>query len=163
MDISDAEKLLKEKEAKEAQAKEEQKANAAKKPAIVDIGITEKQEKLLRGKIRAVAYSNGKLDLHKLFRFYDRDNSEGICIEEFTSMSRRDGKLTTADVSDSDLNKFFKSLDLASDGRLSFHEFQLWLDDKRKVTRRGAAEGKKLIGSVPEFLCLADSSKAAAS
>ena len=47
-------------------------------------------------KIRAAAFSPGGTDWKKLFRFYDRDNSQSISLREFMSLMRRDATVASA-------------------------------------------------------------------
>lgn len=122
-----------EKPATEVQEKEEeQKPDPVINKPVETFRISAEHEGVLRRKFRSAAYDNGKCNWEKLFHFYDRDNSVGIEVEEFKSMVRRDGKLTTRDVSDEDLGRFFKCLDPDSDGHLDLNEFINWLEEKPK-------------------------------
>ena len=49
---------------------------------------------VLKKKLRAAAYNNGKLDWDRLFKHYDKDNSGAIDFTEFRGMVRKDGKTT---------------------------------------------------------------------
>jgi Ca2+-binding EF-hand superfamily protein len=82
----------------------------------------------IRRKLTAAAYTAGGLNWHKLFKFYDRDNSSKLNLQEFTSALRRDAKLTVTALSDSAVAHLFAALDSDHSGSLSLQEFVAWLE-----------------------------------
>lgn len=66
--------------------------------------------------------SNLEKMLREIFEDFDKDRNNEINNEEFyESMQKLDPRLTQADT-----NKIFQTIDLDSDGRVSFNEFSFW-------------------------------------
>ena len=82
----------------------------------------------LRQKWRAAAYQNGRMDIRKLFRYYDRDNSGDIDFDEFRVAARKDAKLTKQELSDAGLRKLFDRVDTDEDGTIGIDEFRQLLE-----------------------------------
>lgn len=109
--------------------KETETLRKAKEKVMGHLRVSDECGAVVKNKLRAAAYNNGKINLEKLFSFYDRDNSGAIDFNEFKSMVRRDGKITANQVTDMALAKFFKGLDLDESGELELGEFLDWLND----------------------------------
>ncbi len=82
----------------------------------------------LRQKWRAAAYQNGRMDIARLFRYYDRDNSGELDFNEFRIAARKDAKLTKQEVSDAGLRKLFDRVDIDKGGTIGLNEFQQLLE-----------------------------------
>ena len=76
-------------------------------PGCATSTSTSSSTKDIRHKLRAVAHTNGGIDMAALFlsRFYERDDSAGVSFEEFRSVLRRDAKVTAAAVGDEGARK----------------------------------------------------------
>lgn len=77
----------------------------------------------LRQKWRAASYQNGRMDIQRLFRYYDRDNSGELDFDEFKKAARKDAKLTKREMSDATLRKLFDRVDTDKGGTIGFDEF----------------------------------------
>ena len=84
--------------------------------------------KSLKGKLRSVAYFGSKMNLAKLFKAYDRDNSGSLEYKEFSLVIRRDAKLKVSEVPDAELKEIFKHVDTDNSGGISKDEFIALLD-----------------------------------
>ena len=51
------------------------------------------EQKIVRHKLKAAAYTSKGVDWHKLFRYYDTDNSGEIGFIEFKRLLRSDAKV----------------------------------------------------------------------
>eukprot|EP01043_Picozoa_sp_COSAG02_P042732 COSAG02_NODE_3655_length_6410_cov_3.941531_2_plen_1669_part_00 len=96
--------------------------------AELDARLWNTRVKALKRRLRSAAYSGGKLDLHKLFRHYDRDNSGEIEFKEFALAVRRDAKLKLTEVSEVELREIFEHIDADNSGSISVDEFVQLLD-----------------------------------
>merc|ERR1719390_429705 len=90
-----------EREAKEQERREKgaQPKNYAKELAAKMSKVQDEHEALMKKRLRAAAYNNGRLDWERLFKFYDRDNSGQIDFSEFKNMVRKDAKITSNECS----------------------------------------------------------------
>ena len=101
----------------------------------------------LRRKFRAAAYTAGGVDFRKLFRHYDRDNSGELGFHEFRRAIRRDGKITSHQVSDRDLRQLFRAVDSDAGGFVEILEFLSWVEQEPdrsvspRLARRRSARG----------------------
>ena len=82
----------------------------------------------IRRKIRASSYAQGGEDWKDAFKQYDRDESGELDFEEFKRAMRRTAKIAPATISDKELKKLFKLIDLDSGGSISADEFVAFLD-----------------------------------
>ena len=82
----------------------------------------------LRRKIRASSYNTGGEDWEDAFKQYDRDESGELDFEEFKRAMRRTAKIAPAVISDKELKKLFKLIDIDSGGSISASEFIAFLD-----------------------------------
>ena len=82
----------------------------------------------LRQKWKAASYQNGRMDIQRLFKYYDRDNSGELDFDEFRVAARKDAKLTKQEVSDAALRKLFDRVDTDKGGTIGLDEFQELLE-----------------------------------
>ena len=83
---------------------------------------------MIRNRLRGAAYHMGKMNFHKLFSYYDRDNSGSIDKAEFVSIVRRDGKISIDAMSNQLLADLFdQDIDSNGDGGVTHDEFIQWL------------------------------------
>ena len=94
----------------------------------VRMNLSKEQEKQIRSKLKAAAYTIEGTNLLKLFRFYDRDFSGSIEFKEFKHLLRSDAKIANATLSDAEVRKFFNSLDVDGSGAMSYFEFERWVN-----------------------------------
>ena len=87
--------------------------------------------KTVRRKMQACAYAEGGVDLEKLFRHYDRDNSGELGFEEFKNAIRKDVGMKESDATDGEIKEIFKHLDNDSSGTIGFAEFRTLLAQPR--------------------------------
>ena len=101
----------------------------------------------LKRQFRAAAYTAGGVDFRKLFRHYDRDNSGELGFHEFRRAIRRDGKITSHQVSDRDLRQLFRAVDSDAGGFVEILEFLSWVEQEPdrsvspRLARRRSARG----------------------
>jgi hypothetical protein len=86
--------------------------------------VWQRKLKLLRQKFQAASYSIGGIDLDKLFRHYDRDNSGELDFEEFRQAVRKDVKMKSSDVTDVELREVFDHVDSDKGGTIGLSEFK---------------------------------------
>jgi calcium-dependent protein kinase len=98
-------------------------AKAAKKVHSKDQSALNADIARLKRNFRAAAYHDGQQDLAALFRFYDRDNSGTIGVEEFRQAARKHGKVTAAKMSDAELTRLFAQADEDGSGEIEVDEF----------------------------------------
>ena len=103
-------------------------AKAAKKVHHKDQRKLDADIQSLKRNFRAAAYNDGQQDMAALFRFYDRDNSGTIGVEEFRQAARKHGKVTVAKVSDAELTKLFAQADEDGSGEIEVTEFVEFLN-----------------------------------
>ena len=84
-------------------------------------------EKKVRSKLKAAAYTQGGVDWHKLFNHYDRDNSGEIGMMEFKRLLRSDAKIPVSQLSDTDVKSLFNSIDTDGSGEIDADEFLVWV------------------------------------
>ena len=84
-------------------------------------------EKKVRSKLKAAAYTAGGVDWHRLFSFYDRDNSGEIGYIEFKRLLRSDAKIPVSQLSDADVKSLFNSVDTDGSGEIDADEFIVWV------------------------------------
>jgi hypothetical protein len=63
----------------------------------------------------------------KLFRFYDRDNSGSLEFIEFKNAIRKNGKMSSNQISDQDIQLMFDNVDQDTSGEIEVEEFVQWL------------------------------------
>ena len=66
---------------------------------------------------------DGEQDLATLFKWYDRDNSGQIGVEEFRQAARKQGKITETRVSDAQLAALYSKADVDGSGEIGIEEF----------------------------------------
>ena len=89
--------------------------------------LSEADEKKVRSKLKAAAYTQGGVDWHKLFCHYDRDNSGEIGTVEFRRLLRSDAKIPVSQLSDNDVKSLFNSVDVDGSGEVDADEFLAWV------------------------------------
>lgn len=103
----------------------------------------------IRRKMRAAAYDNGGVNWRKLFRYYDKDNSGEINLDEFKAAIRKDARVKPEQVSEQALNDLFVLVDQDQDGFVQYEtEFLLWLDPKGYAKRHAHEKKTKQEGTV---------------
>lgn len=96
---------------------------------------TVSQFDLVKKRMKAAAYSNGQIDWHHLFKYYDKDNSGKIEFEEFKAAIRKSARITPSQLSDKDLRLLFEMVDTNSDGAVDYMlEFVPFLNDADHAT-----------------------------
>ena len=88
----------------------------------------------LRSRLKASAYRKGGMDLRRLFQQYDRKNDGLLGPIEFARAVRCEGKLDRAKISDTEIGEIFSLVDVNKDNKVSFKEFQEFLN--KRSTRR---------------------------
>ena len=106
----------------------------------------------IKQKLSALAYTTGGKDFTKLFAYFDRDRDGDLDINEFTRGVRRAG-ITSARLTDADINVLLKAIDVDDSGTITLKEFVDFLanDDenrrnekeKRRNERREKAHEEK--------------------
>ena len=85
----------------------------------------------------------------RLFRYYDRDNSGHISLNEFISLMRRDGRATRFQMSNVILQEIFtEHVDSDRSGEVSHDEFADWLQEQRDDEEAHEARRKQVVGAV---------------
>ena len=79
----------------------------------------------IRKKLRGAGLGQG---WSRLFHNYDRDNSGGLDFDEFRRAVRKDAKITTHTVTDSELQELYTHIDESGDDSLSLAEFTHFLE-----------------------------------
>ena len=117
-------------------------------PASVDV-LTPAQVRALRSKIRAAAYTAGGVNWGKLFRHYEEDRAGLLDFEEFKSVLRAEGKLSTRDVTDSDLRQVFRAVDVEHTGEVAGGAFVKWVrtNDEDVATEDDAGRDTAVAGT----------------
>ena len=83
---------------------------------------------MVRQRLVAASYRNGKRDFPNLFRHYDRNNNGDISVEEFVSLVRRDGKVSRSAMTDQELELMFvQDVDKDQSGTIEYAEFEAWI------------------------------------
>ncbi len=83
---------------------------------------------MVRQRLAAASYRNGKRDFPSLFRHYDRNNNGDISLKEFISLVRRDGKIARSAMSDEELERMFvRDVDKDQSGSIEYGEFEAWI------------------------------------
>ena len=87
---------------------------------------------MVRQRLIAASFRDGKRDFPNLFRHYDRNNSGDISLKEFMSLARRDGKIARSAMSDALLERMFVQ-DVVTDGAgtVEYSEFEAWILNRR--------------------------------
>lgn len=85
-------------------------------------------EKKVRSKLRAAAYTAGGIDWHRLFRHYDRDNSGEIGFVEFRRLLRSDAKIPVSQLPDVDVRALYNAVDTDGSGDIEADEFIAWVE-----------------------------------
>ena len=86
--------------------------------------VWQRKLKTLSSKFQAASYSLGGIDLDKLFRHYDRDNSGELDFQEFRQAVRKDVKMKSSDVTDGELREVFDHVDSDKGGTIGLEEFK---------------------------------------
>ena len=76
----------------------------------------------MKRRLRAMSYSTKGQDPASLFALYDANNSGSLELDEFRSAVRKGGQVTSAVISDDELETLFGSVDSDADGNVSIHE-----------------------------------------
>ena len=87
--------------------------------------VWERKLVLLRRRFAAAAHTAGGVDLPKLFKHYDRDNSGALEYEEFRQAVRKTGgaSFTQSHVPDQELREMFDHVDKDQNGTIGLSEF----------------------------------------
>eukprot|EP01043_Picozoa_sp_COSAG02_P035320 COSAG02_NODE_2522_length_8608_cov_47.463862_4_plen_727_part_01 len=85
--------------------------------------VFEGKLKRLRKKFQASAYSIGGIDLEKLFRHYDRNNSGFLSADDFRRAVRKDVGMRESEVTDEELQDMFDHVDRDGNGYISLSDF----------------------------------------
>ena len=95
-----------------------------------------------------IQQSNLERMLREIFDDFDKDHNNEINNEEFyESLQRLDPRLTQADT-----NKIFQSIDMDSDGRVSFNEFSFWWKRGRQLKTSVVEMTMELADRISYFL-----------
>ena len=87
---------------------------------------------MVRQRLIAASFRDGKRDFPNLFRHYDRNNSGDISLKEFMSLARRDGKIARSAMSDALLERMFvQDVDTDGSGTVEYSEFEAWILNRR--------------------------------
>ena len=89
--------------------------------------LNSSEQRQVRFKLRAAAYTDTGVDWHRLFKFYDADNSGEIGMIEFKRLLRRDAKIPVSQLSDSDVRALYRSVDTDGSGDIDADEFLAWV------------------------------------
>jgi hypothetical protein len=89
--------------------------------------LTPSEQRQVRYKLRAAAYTDRGVDWHRLFKFYDVDNSGEIGMIEFKRLLRSDAKIPVSQLSDSDVRALYRSVDTDGSGDIDADEFLAWV------------------------------------
>lgn len=119
----------------------------AKRVSATHKAMAEKMEKI-RFKFLGASYVQGGVDYALMFSRADKDGSGEIDLGELKGIVRRVLKLPPHDITDQDINQFFKALDADSSGMLEIAEITDFLEtgevpDKKQFVI-GATAGLKL-------------------
>ena len=90
------------------------------------------EQRQVRFKLRAAAYTDKGVDWHRLFKFYDVDNSGEIGMIEFKRLLRSDAKIPVSQLSDSDVRALYRSVDTDRSGEIDADEFLAWVRGPEK-------------------------------
>ena len=134
--------------AQKSSRKQAAKRKTSSKSASISKVLSESDEKKIRSKLKAAAYTSNGVDWKKLFNFYDRDNSGAVDFDEFKQLLRSDAKISKSHLSDKDVKILFDAVDIDGSGEIDWFEFNEWVDAEHyqgrhnKITHGGL---KKLL------------------
>ena len=103
----------------------------------------------LRRKIRASSYNQGGEDWHDAFKRYDNDDSGELDFEEFKRAIRRTAKISPAQISDRELKKLFKLIDIDRGGSISADELIAFLNGAQVISMSTCRALRKIICAGP--------------
>eukprot|EP00946_MAST-07B_sp_MAST-7B-sp1_P003727 g3727.t1 len=111
--------------------------------------LSKADEKKVRSKLRAAAYTAGGIDWHRLFRHYDRDNSGDIGFVEFKRLLRSDAKIPVSQLPDVDVRALYNMIDTDGSGDIEADEFIAWVEGDVNTDGSGITADSGSYGSSP--------------
>jgi len=85
---------------------------------------------MVRSRLMASGYSQGGLNLKRLYKELDKDGTGALSVEELIRAIRRDAKVTADVMPDNMVKKLFARMDTSGDGFISLEEFSVFMDRK---------------------------------
>jgi hypothetical protein len=121
------------------------RASARRGPSPRDRLLQQEQTRrllTLRARLKSLSYGMGKgQNPWKLFSRYDRDNDGSLTLDEFTNAVRKGGQLNAAIMSDKELAKLFRAVDVDSSGRIEIQELTAFVWGEGASVHGGEGEG----------------------
>lgn len=90
--------------------------------------LTQAEELQVRNKLKAAAYTDKGVDWHRLFQYYDRDNSGEIGMIEFKRLLRADAKISVSQLPDNSVRALYNCIDTDNSGEIDANEFLAWVN-----------------------------------
>ena len=104
--------------------------------------LTTAEERSIRFKLRAAAYTDKGVDWRRLFSYYDTDGSGEISVLEFKRLLRSDAKISVSQLSDISVRALFSLIDLDGSGEMDVDEFLAWVNCAEEPNPRDEGETK---------------------
>jgi len=104
--------------------------------------LTTAEERSIRFKLRAAAYTDKGVDWRRLFSYYDTDGSGEISVLEFKRLLRSDAKISVSQLSDISVRALFNLIDLDGSGEMDVDEFLAWVNCAEEPNSRDEGETK---------------------
>jgi hypothetical protein len=97
-------------------------------------GVEPEKLAILRQKLKAHSYGQSGQNPNKLFKHFDRDNTNELDFDEFKAAVRKGGRMTYHHISDRELQKLFASLDTDGDNEVNVEELTAFVWGKAEET-----------------------------